>query len=99
MNKRELVLERIEWLLELAEKYAKTKEERTKRYVSLARKLSSRYRVAIPKRFKKRICKICNIIWIPGYNVKIKLNKRSKSVEYVCSCGSVRRFGYIKKRD
>ncbi|MCS7109683.1 MAG: ribonuclease P [Candidatus Micrarchaeota archaeon] len=99
MNKRELILERIEWLLSLAEKSIKARPDRTKRYVSLARKLSTRYRVAIPKRFKKRICKICNTIWIPGYNVKIRLNKRKKSVEYNCECGSVRRFGYAKKRD
>ncbi|MCX8202594.1 MAG: ribonuclease P [Candidatus Micrarchaeota archaeon] len=99
MNKRELVLERIEWLLALAEQFVKKNPERTKRYVFLARKLSSRYRVGIPKRFKKRICKICNTIWIPGYNVKIRLNKRLKAVEYVCACGSLRRFGYSKKRD
>ena len=99
MKREELILERMNQLLELAEKNIKQKPERTKRYVGLARKLSSRYRMAIPERFKKRICKICNIMWIPGYNVRIQLNKRSKAVEYKCECGALRRFGYTKKRD
>ena len=97
MKKNELVLERMNWLLELAEKNIKTHLERTKRYVSLARKLSLRYKVDIPEKFKKRICKVCNTMWIPGFNVKVKINKRTKAVEYLCKCGSLRRFGYAKR--
>lgn len=97
MKKNELVLERMNWLLELAEKNIKTHPERTKRYVSLARKMSSRYKIGIPEKFKKRICKVCNIMWIPGFNVKVRINKRTKAVEYVCECGSLRRFGYNKR--
>jgi len=99
MDKKELVKERMNQLLELAEKNIKNHPERTKRYVEIARKLSTRHKVRLPERFKKRICKICNIMWIPGYNVKVRLNKRTKAVEYVCECGQVRRFGYSKKRD
>ena len=58
MKREELILERMNQLLEFAEKNLKERPDRTKRYVGLARKLSSRYRVAIPERFKKRICKI-----------------------------------------
>ena len=99
MKREELILERMNQLLELAERSIKDRPDRTKRYVGLARKLSSRYRISIPERFKKRICKICNMMWIPGYNVKIHLNKRTKAVEYICECGTLRRFGYTKKRD
>jgi len=91
-----LITERMEQLLELAEKNVKTHPERAKRYVQLARKLSTRYRVEIPKRFKKRVCKICNRYWIPGYNLSIRINKKNGVVVYRCECGSVRTIGYKK---
>jgi ribonuclease P protein subunit RPR2 len=91
-----LITERMEWLLGLAEKSVKIHPDRAKRYVQLARKLSMRYRVEVPKRFKKRFCKVCNRYWIPGYNLSIRMNKRNRTVVYRCECGSVRTFGYKK---
>ena len=93
-----LILERIDKLMALAEKNQRKNSVRAKRYVVLAKKMSTRYRVRMPERFKKRICKVCSRYWIPGYNVTVRLNRRNRTVEYRCECGALRRFGYTEKR-
>jgi len=93
-----LILERIGKLMALAERNQRKNPARAKRYVVLARKMSTRYRVRIPERFKKRICKVCSRYWIPGYNVTVRLKRRNRTVEYRCECGALRRFGYAEKK-
>jgi ribonuclease P protein subunit RPR2 len=93
-----LILERIGKLMALAEKNQRNNLARAKRYVVLAKKMSTRYRVRMPERFKKRICKVCSRYWIPGYNVTVRLKRRNRTVEYRCECGALRRFGYTEKK-
>lgn len=93
-----IIRERIAHLFGQAEENAKLHPERAVRYVGLARRLSTRYRVSIPQRFKRRACKKCNRFLIPGYNVRIRINQRNKLVEYICDCGAVRRFGYKRMK-
>jgi ribonuclease P protein subunit RPR2 len=90
----EIVRKRIDALFELAAENVKSHPERSRRYVQLARKLSMRHRMTAPQRFKRRFCKICNRFWVPGYNVRVRINRRKKVVEYSCDCGAVKRFGY-----
>ncbi|VVB73603.1 Ribonuclease P protein component 4 [uncultured archaeon] len=93
-----LILERIGRLMGLAEENQRKNPSRAKRYVALAGRMSTRYRVRMPERFKKRICKVCSRYWIPGYNVTVRLNRRNRTVEYRCECGALRRFGYTEKK-
>jgi ribonuclease P protein subunit RPR2 len=88
----QVVRERIEILFKLAEKELKAHPERARRYVSLARKLGMRYNVRFPRKLKRKFCKRCGTVWIPGYNLKVRLNSRKKVVEYRCECGAVRCF-------
>ena len=92
-----LILERIDRLMGLAERNQRKNPSRAKRYIVLAGKMSTRYRVRMPERFKKRICKVCSRYWIPGYNVTVRLKRRNRTVEYRCECGALRRFGYTEK--
>jgi len=91
-----IVRERIDRLVELAEENIKKYPERSKRYISLARKLSTRYNVRLPKRIKNRFCKKCNSLFVPGYNVRVKLNSKRRSVEYHCECGEIKRILFNK---
>lgn len=96
---KELAGERIERLIELAQKEAKKRPERSRRYVSLARKLSSRYNVAIPAKWKRSICRKCDAFLVPGRNLTVRASPRSKAVLYVCKeCGAMRRYGYAKRK-
>lgn len=94
MDVKKVVKDRILRLLELAEKNVKTHKDRSVRYVQLAVRLSMRHKVRIPKEFKRVFCKGCYTYWIPGYNVKIMLDRRNKAVRYACACGWLRSFKY-----
>lgn len=93
----DIVRERIAILLSLAEKEAKEKPERARRYCDLVRRLAKRYNVRLTRRERMRFCKKCLNYWIPGFNVKVRLRKRGKLAEYACSCGAVAKFPYSRK--
>jgi len=70
-NKRkEIALERIHRLFELAEKEFEKNERRSKRYVELARKISTRNKAVIPKELKKKFCKKCGSFLKKGKNAE-----------------------------
>ena len=89
-----VVLERMGILLSLAEKIARENPSRAKRYVSLARRLGTRFRMRVPKEWKARFCKKCNAFWVPGFNVKVRLSARDKRAVYACACGARKGFPY-----
>jgi ribonuclease P protein subunit RPR2 len=88
----QVVRERISILFQLAEEELKSHPERARRYVSLARKLGMKYNVRFSPKLKRRFCKRCGTLWIPGYNLKVRVNSRKGMMEYRCECGAVRNF-------
>jgi len=58
-KQQEIALERIFRLFELAEKNFSRHPERSRRYINLARKISTRNKATIPSELKKRFCKKC----------------------------------------
>lgn len=94
MDIKKIVKDRIAQLLELAERNVKRNPQRSRRYVQLALRLSMRHKVGIPKRFKRSFCKRCYRYWVPGYNVRIIIDRRNKTICYVCACGKRRCFKY-----
>ena len=62
-----------------------------KRYVVLARKLSSRYKIPIPARHKRSFCKNCSAFWVPGRNCTFRTRLKRLIVRCL-DCGAVRRF-------
>jgi ribonuclease P protein subunit RPR2 len=92
---KELALSRIEALLALAEKNLKKHPERTRRYVELSRKLSSKYNVTIPHELKRQLCRNCDAFLVPGYNLAVRTEPKNKAIVYTClECGAKRRYGY-----
>ena len=69
-----------------------------KRYVSQARKISSRYGVRLPKELKNRICRKCGNFLVPGVNCSVKLASAHGYVVYACECGAERHLFYKKKK-
>jgi ribonuclease P protein subunit RPR2 len=92
---RQIVYERIDILLPLAASALRKKDEKyAKRYIFLARKLSTRYNCRMDRARRAKFCKSCGLPLVPGLNVKIRLRKRTKTAEYLCSCGRAVRFKY-----
>ena len=92
--------ERIERLFQLAEENARTHPERSKRYVRLARRIAMKYRVRIPRQWKRRFCKKCGTFWVPGENLIVRLKpKPQPHVEYIClECGARYRIPYLREK-
>ena len=86
-NKRkEIALERIYRLFELAEAEFPKHPERSKRYVELARKIGTRNKAVIPAEFKKKFCKKCGAFLVKGKNAEWK--DLGKLLEIECQeCG------------
>ena len=92
---REIIYERIGILLSLAEQALRAGDEKhAKRYIYLARKLSTRYNCRLPKKERMRFCKSCGMPRVMGKNTKVRLRKRTRTAEYACSCGKAAGFKY-----
>ncbi len=66
--RKEIALQRIYRLFEVAEQEFGENPGRSKRYVELARRLSSRNKAPIPVELKKRFCKKCGSFLVRGKN-------------------------------
>ena len=85
--------ERFQILLDQAKSMALTDERLSRRYVSLARKISSRTKVRIPRGSKMYLCKGCGLALVPGHNAKIRLHAHTTGIVISClSCGAVKRY-------
>lgn len=95
---KRIAKERISILLKLAEKEVSNHSERSKRYVELSRKIGMRYKVRLPKKYKRRICRNCNTFLRPGVTCTVRLVPKERCVVWRCTeCGRERRYPYLKK--
>ncbi|MCZ7395160.1 MAG: ribonuclease P protein component 4 [Candidatus Methanoperedens sp.] len=90
---KDMAFQRIQRLFELASSEFKTCPERSNRYVLLARRLSMRYRVRMPKELRRRICKHCCAYLVEGANARTRL--QGTHITTTCLvCGKQMRLPY-----
>ena len=88
-----LAEERIERLHVLAREAARAGEDdRAREYVRLARRLSERNRVRLPREFRRFTCDACDSYLIPGRNARVRT--RDGHVVVTCDCGEQARYPY-----
>jgi ribonuclease P protein subunit RPR2 len=96
---QEMAKERIQILFNLAGKEFGRHPARSHRYAELARKISMRYNVKIPKELKARVCNYCYRYLFPGKNCVVRSNSGKQSMETKClECGKVNRRPYAKEK-
>jgi len=96
-NLKRIALERIEKLLNLAAEAQEKNPELARRYVELAWKIKMRYTVRLPKDLKRKFCKKCLSVWIPGKTVRVRIRKGT--ITWTClSCGRVWRMPTAKNK-
>ncbi len=84
---QKIALERIHKLFELAE----NSEKYSKRYTKLAKDISTKMRVQIPRELKEKYCKKCG-------SMKIKTSKKEPFLIIKCQeCGAEKKFGLKNK--
>ncbi len=83
---KDIAVKRIKYLFNLAEKKAIFNQiDLADRYVEIARKISMRYLVKIPKEFKRRYCKHCYSYLLPKKNSRVRVS-RGKIILYCKNC-------------
>jgi len=83
---------RIIKLFTLAERYAISERfDLANRYVEIARKISMRYLVPIPKKFKRRFCKHCYSYLLPDKNCRIRIHN-NRVIIFCKNCGKFTRI-------
>jgi ribonuclease P protein subunit RPR2 len=90
-----IVVSRISKLFSEAEAMFKDHPELSKRYVILARKLSTRYKVKLNASQKRLFCKKCNSYLKNGVNSRVRLTS-GKLVQTCLLCKAVKRMDYKK---
>ncbi len=92
-EQKRIAAERIEILFHQAKKAFKSSPYLSDRYITLARKISMKYKVPIPKKYKKLFCKKCYKFLQPGKTLKARV--KNKTLIYHCSnCGFTKRYPF-----
>ena len=87
--------ERMTELLKQADVVFKEHPALSKRYVTIARKISMKYKVPFSKDQKKFFCKKCDAYLVPGKNSTIRLSNGHMVIRCI-ECGNIRRIVYKK---
>jgi RNase P subunit RPR2 len=92
-------LERVEILLSLSQEWLKSRPQRAKGCILLARKIGRRYNVRFSTKQKMLFCKKCSTPLLAGYNLTVRLSRPTRALLYICkNCGYAAKFRYGKKK-
>lgn len=88
-----IAIERIQILIRNAISNSRTFPKLAQRQADLAKKISTRYRIAMPYEIKMNFCKKCKNFIVPGVNSRIRIGRTSlKSIRVTCRfCGHIYR--------
>ena len=84
-----IAMERMQILIDNAISNARTDPELSQRQASIARRISSKYKIRMPYDLRIVFCKKCKSFIAPGVNSRIRLGRTSvKSIRISCNlCG------------
>ena len=84
-----IAMERMQILIDSAISNARTDPELSQRQASIARRISSKYKIRMPYDLRIVFCKKCKSFIAPGLNSRIRLGRASvKSIRISCNfCG------------
>jgi len=96
-EEKKLALERVKILFKLAEQEFPKHPERSHKYAKMILNIVKKVRIRLPKNIKIFICKKCGKYLSPGVNLKVR-SKDGYTIYECLSCGSKRRYGYLKEK-
>ena len=97
---RGVATNRIKVLMSLAEKVFLEDQSLAQRYVNLAKAISMKTKVRLPKAFRRRICRHCGAYLWPGVNCRVRLRvNREPHITVTClNCKRQTRIYYKRAR-
>lgn len=82
---KQIAMERIQILIKQALANAKKNPALAQRQASLAKKISTKYRIKLPYQIRMHFCKKCKMFITPGVNSRVRLGRSAlKSVRITC---------------
>ena len=88
---RESALQRIRGLFDAAALAFVTDAAKANKLVAQAHRLMQRAKVKLPAILKRRFCKDCKTLWVPGKTVRVRLGKGR--LVYTClNCKRIQRM-------
>ncbi|MBI2112879.1 ribonuclease P [Candidatus Woesearchaeota archaeon] len=90
-DQKKIALQRITTLFAEAEKTFSEDKKRANHYVALARKIAMRVKLHLPLELKRKYCKYCYALLMPGVNSRV----RKREGKVVISCFECKRFTRI----
>ena len=83
---RDLIIERMQILIQNAISNARKNPELAERQASLAKKMSMKYRVRMPYDIRMNFCKKCKKFIVPGFTSRIRIGRSDvKSIRITCN--------------
>ena len=98
-NTKQIAKQRMQTLFNQAEKVFGTNPKLASRYIEVARKIGMAAKVRLPTEYKRRICRSCNALLVPGNNCRVRVKqKREPHLTVTClACGHQTRILLRKK--
>lgn len=85
-GQRDLLMERMQILIRNAISNARLDPKLAQRQASLAKRLSTKYRVRMPYELRMNFCKRCKKFIVPGVSSRIRLGRTdTKSIRITCN--------------
>ncbi|QOJ78192.1 ribonuclease P [Infirmifilum lucidum] len=98
---KDLALQRISRLLELASKVYKVEPGLADRYGELALAIARKAQIKYPDFLKARVCRRCGAFLVPGKSVRVRVKNRGKMkyISVTClKCGYTRRYPLNRRK-
>ena len=95
---KDLAIQRIDRLFELAHDEFGQNPQRSDRYVLLARRIGMRYRIRFPSTLKRQMCKHCRSYLVQGSSSRVRL--RGRYITVTClRCNKQMRYPYKSREN
>lgn len=92
-QQKKLALDEIRSILNKAETVFDEKPDLAHKYAKKARRTALKYKINLPLKFKRRICKNCHSFLVPGKNLRVR-TRNGHMVYYCMECKKFMRIGY-----
>ncbi len=86
---KQIAKNRVQVLFQQAMDVYKTNPQLAQRYVASARRISMAARIRLPTEYKRKTCKNCNALLVPGWSSRVRVKpKRATHIVVTClGCG------------
>jgi ribonuclease P protein subunit RPR2 len=92
---KRIARERIEVLLSRALALFPGEMAESRRCIAIARKISTRQRVRIPRELRRLFCRKCSELLVPGYTGRVRIHS-GKVIVTCLSCGKQKRYPVVR---